>query len=102
MKMMNSMMKMNGEMNDMGMHMSLQQMDMNTVMYPEINDSAANSVTLNYGMLQSPVKTLLPDAASREFRFNLTGNMNRYVWTIDNKAVSETDKILINKGENIR
>jgi FtsP/CotA-like multicopper oxidase with cupredoxin domain len=35
MKMMNGMMKMDGSMNDMGMKMSLQQMDMNTVMYPE-------------------------------------------------------------------
>ena len=39
MKMMNDMMKMNGQMNDMGMNMSLQQMDMNTVMYPEVVDS---------------------------------------------------------------
>jgi FtsP/CotA-like multicopper oxidase with cupredoxin domain len=36
MKMMNDMMNMNGTMNDMGMQMSLQKMDMNTVMYPEI------------------------------------------------------------------
>jgi hypothetical protein len=28
--------------------------------------------------------------------------MNRYVWSIDNKTVSETDKILIRKGENVR
>jgi hypothetical protein len=36
MKMMNDMMNMNGTMKDMGMNMSLQKMDMNTVMYPEI------------------------------------------------------------------
>ena len=36
MKMMNSMMKMNGDLDDMGMNMSLNQMDMNVVMYPEI------------------------------------------------------------------
>ncbi len=40
MKMMNDMMNMNGTMNDMGMKMSLQQMDMNTVMYPEISGEA--------------------------------------------------------------
>ena len=28
--------------------------------------------------------------------------MNRYVWSLDNKVVSETDKILIKKGENVR
>ncbi|HVU55427.1 MAG TPA: multicopper oxidase domain-containing protein [Puia sp.] len=97
MKMMNDMMKGNGEMNDMGMQMSNQQMDMNAVMYRE-----STGVTLNYGMLRSPVKTALPDGPVKELRFNLTGNMNRYVWTIDNKAVSETDRILIRKGENVR
>ena len=28
--------------------------------------------------------------------------MNRYVWSLDNKVISETDKILIKKGENVR
>ncbi|WP_208394693.1 multicopper oxidase domain-containing protein [Mucilaginibacter gilvus] len=99
MKMMNGMMNMDGSMNDMGMKMSLQQMDMNTVMYAENLDK---TVTLNYAMLRSPEKTMLPDAPARELHFNLSGNMNRYVWTINNRAVSETDKILIKKGENIR
>ncbi len=36
MKMMNAMMKMNGDLDDMGMQMSLNKMDMNNVMYPEI------------------------------------------------------------------
>lgn len=36
MKMMNDMMKMNGDLDDMEMQMSLNQMDMNAVMYPEI------------------------------------------------------------------
>jgi hypothetical protein len=89
-------------MNDMGMNMSLQQMDMNTVMYPEIVDSNQSITTLNYAMLRSPKSTTLPDGPTREMRFELTGNMNRYVWTINNKTVSETDKILIRKGENIR
>lgn len=102
MKMMNGMMNMNGTMNDMGMNMSLQQMDMNTVMYPEIVDSNQTITTLNYAMLRSPQPTTLPNGPVREMKFELTGNMNRYVWTINNKTVSETDKILIRKGENIR
>ncbi|MES2379530.1 MAG: multicopper oxidase domain-containing protein [Bacteroidota bacterium] len=120
MKMMNDMMKMNGELDDMGMFMSLNQMDMNVVMYPEITGNSkpkqsdndpnrynANAltdiVTLNYSMLKSTTKTELPkDAPVKELRFELTGNMNRYVWSLDNKVVSETDKILIKKGENIR
>ena len=128
MKMMNGMMKMNGDLDDMNMQMSLNQMDMNVVMYPEItgvetkkgddkmkgmdmgnnqNQYNANAlsdiVTLNYSMLKSTDKTNLPKVAPvKELRFELTGNMNRYVWSLDNKVVSETDKILIKKGENIR
>ncbi|MFM2268669.1 MAG: Copper-resistance protein precursor, CopA family [Bacteroidota bacterium] len=139
MQMMNDMMKMNGNLDDMGMRMSLNQMDMNVVMYPEITgaipektakhdmskmdmpmkDTPANEdkynanalsdiVTLNYAMLKSPTQTTLPispfggQGAVKELRFELSGNMNRYVWSMDNKVVSETDKILIKKGENIR
>ncbi|MBK7427053.1 MAG: multicopper oxidase domain-containing protein [Saprospiraceae bacterium] len=126
MKMMNAMMNMDGTLDDMGMNMSLQQMDMNTVMYPEIsgesNDTKkdegmnmdqmdhsmhssgnANIVTLNYAMLKSPTKTTLPEGALvREIKFELTGNMNRYVWSMDNRVLSESDKILIKKGEIIR
>jgi FtsP/CotA-like multicopper oxidase with cupredoxin domain len=120
MKMMNDMMKMDGTMNDMRMDMSLQQMDMNTVMYPEITgeNKPKNSlhsdhtnhtmpsndiVTLNYTMLKSPTKTTLSkDAPIRELRFELTGNMNRYVWSMDNRVLAETDKILIKKGEIVR
>ncbi len=128
MKMMNDMMKMNGNLNDMGMNMSLQQMDMNTVMYPEItgenknnkmdnmpemdmeqmdhskhNASNSEIVTLNYAMLKSTIKTTLPpEVPIRELKFELTGNMNRYVWSMDNKVLSETDKIQIKKGEIVR
>jgi len=125
MKMMNGMMKMNGNLDDMGMNMSLQKMDMNVVMYPEItgegkkkkngmiqmkmteddykSNKLSDIVTLNYAMLKALNPTTLPeDAPVKELRFELTGNMNRYVWSLDNKVLSETDKILIKKGENVR
>jgi FtsP/CotA-like multicopper oxidase with cupredoxin domain len=120
MKMMNDMMKMNGDMKTMeGMNMTNQTMDMNTVMYPEITGyekgkskdegmpgmdmgNSSDIVTLNYAMLRSPVKTTLPDVHTKELRFVLTGNMNRYVWSINNRTLNETDKILIMKGENVR
>ena len=135
MGMMNGMTKMNGNLDDMGMSMSLNQMDMNVVMYPEItgnqekkpkhdmkamkmgnkpsemptdemqynSNELSDIVTLNYSMLKSPVKTILPiNAPTKELRFELSGNMNRYVWSLDNKVVSETDKILIKKGENVK
>lgn len=99
MKMMNDMMDMRGNMIEMkGMKMQNQIMDMNAVMYPE----SSNIVTLNYGMLRDPKKTTLPNVSWKELKFNLTGNMNRYVWTLDNKTISESDKILIKKGENVR
>ena len=129
MKMMNDMMKMNGDLDDMGMNMSLNQMDMNVVMYPEITGEANKSddhsahggmdmdkdpnrynanalgdiVTLNYAMLKSPYKTSLSGSAPvRELKFTLTGNMNRYVWSMDNRVLSETDKIQVKKGEILR
>ncbi|MCC7378780.1 MAG: multicopper oxidase domain-containing protein, partial [Chitinophagaceae bacterium] len=120
MKMMNDMMKMNGDLDDMGMDMSLNQMDMNNVMYPEItgeekkkkgnsmdhsmhHSAGENIVTLNYAMLQSPGNTILPkDAPVKNIRFTLTGNMNRYVWSMDDKVLSETDKIPVKKGEVLR
>ena len=42
MKMMNEMMKMNGDMKAMGMKMALQKMDMNRVMYDELKDKRAD------------------------------------------------------------
>lgn len=129
MKMMNDMMKMNGDLDDMGMNMSLNQMDMNVVMYPEITgegkkkadhskhdgmhmdsgpdrynaNALGNIVTLNYAMLQSPYNTSLPkEAPVKELKFTLSGNMNRYVWSMDNKVLSETDKIPVERGTILR
>lgn len=176
MKMMNAMMKMNGDMKQMeGMQMTNQVMDMNTVMYPEItggsDDKYSNVVsgsdttveeangieaadphavhsvhaghdiqnmatsetqsesidhagrshgkyvdskwqdmnsgqdgikTLNYGMLKAPKQTTLLNWPTRAINFELTGNMNRYVWSMNGKTVSEVDVIKIRKGENIR
>ncbi|WP_419869242.1 multicopper oxidase family protein [Chryseobacterium sp. CT-SW4] len=135
MKMMNDMMKMNGDMKEMG-GMTLQKMDMNVVMYPEITgekekkkkepemkegamkgmdmsngnhsghdmDMGTGEITtLNYSMLKSPYDTSLPSQAPvKEITLTLTGNMNRYVWSMDNKVLSEVDKIPVKKGEILR
>jgi hypothetical protein len=53
-------------------------------------------------MLRSTKITTLPAGPTKTLKFDLTGNMNRYVWTINNKTVSESDKILIKNGENVR
>jgi hypothetical protein len=67
------------------------------------SNALSDIVTLNYAMLKSPTPSVLPqNVPTKELRFELSGNMNRYVWSIDNKVVSETDKILIKKGENVK
>ncbi|MDE0092327.1 MAG: multicopper oxidase domain-containing protein, partial [Oligoflexia bacterium] len=38
----------------------------------------------------------------REIEMNLTGNMWRYVWSINGKLLSEADKIKVRKGEVLR
>lgn len=57
---------------------------------------------LSYNILKSPEKTILPTENVRELKFTLEGNMNHYLWTLDNKTVTETDKILVKKGEILR
>lgn len=56
-----------------------------------------------YNKLRSLESTELPpDNKTREVVLNLTGDMERYIWTINGKTLSEDDKILIRKGENVR
>ncbi len=57
----------------------------------------------NYNYLKAPGKTVYEDNKPvREMLFNLTGNMNRYVWSINGVPLSETDKIKIEQGEVVR
>ncbi len=59
--------------------------------------------TLTYDMLKSPSRTNLPSGVPvKELHFMLTGNMNRYVWSINGKTLSETDRIMIEEGQNVR
>ena len=122
MKMMNGMMRMNGTMDAMGMRMGMQVMDMNEVMYPELNQQENVAIdhihevdemqnthtigfpqTLNYSMLKATTNTAITGYDSiKTLHFTLTGNMQRYVWSINGKVVSEADKILIHKNELVR
>ena len=57
----------------------------------------------NYNMLRALHPTTLDSTRQwREIKLTLTGNMLRYVWSFDNKTLSEADKIPIRKGENVR
>jgi len=101
---------------------------MNVVMYPEITgetvkkgshkkhdmnmdadttrynaNALGDIVTLNYAMLKSPYNTTLPkDVTVMDIKFVLTGNMNRYVWSMNNNVLSESDKIPVKKGDILR
>ncbi|MEQ8554026.1 MAG: multicopper oxidase domain-containing protein [Cyclobacteriaceae bacterium] len=54
----------------------------------------------NYDYLKSPDKTTYSeDVPVKEILLNLTGNMSRYIWSMNGIPLSETDKIKINEGE---
>ncbi|GGF44737.1 MULTISPECIES: multicopper oxidase domain-containing protein [Echinicola] len=54
----------------------------------------------NYDYLKSPDKTTYnEDIPVRDILLNLTGNMSRYVWSLNGIPLAETDKIKINEGE---
>jgi CopA family copper-resistance protein len=87
---------------DMNMDAGQKPMDHSSHDMADMDGSGSDIVSLNYEMLRAPEKTTLPNGPWKELKFDLTGNMNRYVWSLDNKVVSESDKILIKKGENVR
>tara|TARA_R110002096_G_scaffold385536_1_gene579369 strand:- start:3943 stop:6300 length:2358 start_codon:yes stop_codon:yes gene_type:complete len=56
-----------------------------------------------YSRLRAVRSTALPkDKPVREIRLTLDGDMERYVWFINNKALHETDQIHIREGEVVR
>ena len=56
-----------------------------------------------YAQLKSPAPTSLPKhAPTRTVKLALTGDMERYVWSMNGKTLSEDSYIKIKKGENVR
>ncbi|KPM49644.1 multicopper oxidase domain-containing protein [Jiulongibacter sediminis] len=54
----------------------------------------------NYDFLTAKDSTMVdPGIKVNEMLLNLTGNMNRYIWSINGKPLSEADKIKIKGGE---
>lgn len=79
----------------------------NHSMHSVNNDPTAPMSMWNTGysnsILKSKQKTSIHSGDSlRSLTFNLTGNMWRYTWSINGKALSATDKIKIRKGEVVR
>ena len=67
------------------------------------NMKTAGNPEFNYDYLKSPENTEISDEQPfKQLLFNLTGNMNRYIWSINGVPLSETDKIKIEQGQKVR
>jgi len=67
------------------------------------NMKTGSNPEFNYNYLKAKQPTEFKnDKPVKEMLFNLTGNMNRYVWSINGVPLSETDKIKIEQGEVVR
>ena len=74
--------------------------------YTSQKESTKNNIhskVSGYNSLKALQKTSFPKTNTlRTIHFNLTGNMWRYVWSMNGKTLSKTDKIKIKKGETVR
>ncbi|MBK0380590.1 multicopper oxidase domain-containing protein [Mucilaginibacter segetis] len=58
---------------------------------------------LTYDMLKANKATVIDDTHPvRTYQLYLTGNMLRYVWSINNQVLSEADRLLVKKGDRVR
>ena len=56
-----------------------------------------------YKKLKALVPSTLPSSnTTRDIQLDLTGDMERYVWSINNEILSESNTINVRRGENIR
>lgn len=63
-------------------------------------DKMNSNYDYSYEFLKSPQPTTFAkDLPVKEILLNLTGNMNRYVWSLNGIPLSETDNIKIKQGE---
>ncbi len=86
----------------MKMDMSHEKMDMNMPTDKPMEGMSGMNMSsdFSYDFLKSPKKTTYPkDAPVKEILLNLTGNMNRYIWSLNGVPLSETDEIKIKEGQ---
>ena len=68
-------------------------------MYSDEMGGIQMSNDFGYEFLKSPDKTSYPaETPVKEILLNLTGNMNRYIWSLNGIPLSETDNIKIKEG----
>ncbi|WP_319370682.1 multicopper oxidase domain-containing protein [uncultured Ilyobacter sp.] len=87
-----------GKMNMMPMEvMKMEESDMQSM------NSMNSMEATHYDFLRSKKSTEYNAGLNeRVIQLNLTGDMDRYVWTFNNKALTESDKILVRKGEKVK
>ena len=68
------------------------------------NGGGTKTTIFNYDMLRSLHPTTLDTSGHlvRDLTFNLTGTMWRYIWTINDKTLSQDDSIRVDPGEILR
>ena len=99
-----------GEMDDMNMEkgkMNHAQMGKEDGMKMSSSDKKMGGMNMfaeyNYDYLESPNNTEINDEKpARDILLNLTGNMWRYIWSMNGVPLSEADKIKISQGEKVR
>lgn len=78
------------------------EMDSSKMSMPAMSEVGMYS-EYNYNYLKSPEKTdFNKDKPRKEVLLNLTGNMWRYIWSMNGVPLSKADKIKIEKGEIVR
>jgi len=83
-------------------HMSHENMDHSAHKMGEENKSVISYLS-DYNPLKSKhITTLPPHNPERTYHLHLTGNMERYVWTVNNEPMYDSDIIKIKKGENVK
>ena len=74
-------------------------------MHQAMKHDMANSKMSNtpYEKLRALIPTTLPQQfKTRKIELNLTGDMERYVWSINDEVLAEDNVIKIKRGENVR
>jgi hypothetical protein len=85
-------------------HSEMKRMQMDGVEVSKTDTMEMDGMDLNseynYDFLRSPKKTSYSkDAPVNEILLNLTGNMQRYIWSMNGVPLSETDNIKIKGGQ---
>lgn len=71
--------------------------------HQQLQAASPQETLLDYTLLKAPQPTTIPaNRPVRTVHLYLTGNMFRYVWSLNNVVLSEADKIEIKRGETVR